>query len=198
MHGLVNRALQRFVETTMGAATWHQLAATALGPGFPGFEALLSCDDDATYRLLSALEAQSGTPRAVLLEDLGVFLVSHPSNDALRRLLRFGGETFCDFVLDLEDLPERVQLAVPDLVLPAIEVLEHAPGRFCVVVGPGLPGFGRVLSGVLRALADDYGALVLSELQRCDEFACRIALTIAEARFADGREFRLAVADVGR
>lgn len=193
MHGLVNRALQRFVEDTRGAALWAEVAAEVL-PGLGGFEAMLVYDDALTDAVVGSLVRRTGLPRETLLEDLGTYLVSHPNAETLRRLLRFGGESYTDFLYSLDDLPDRVRLAVPDLVLPPLALGESAPGRFTLSVGPGLPGIGHVLLGLVRAMADDYGALALAEVQTDGADGARLSVAVAETAFAEGRSFDLAPA----
>ncbi len=61
----------------------------------------------------------------MLLEDLGTYLVSHPNVQGLRRLLRFGGAGFIDFLHSLDELHDRARLAVPDLDLPQLELRDH-------------------------------------------------------------------------
>ena len=191
MHGLVNRALQRFSEDVLGSDIWAS-AADATPAGRSGFEAMLTYDDDVTDQVLDALSQIVGAPRAMLLEDLGSYLVSHPNTNSLRRLLRFGGDTYTDFLYSLDELPDRVRLAVSDLVLPRLDLFEHGPTRFTLSVGPGMTGIGHVLLGVLRAMADDYGALAVVEvLSDCADGA-QISVHVAEVAFSEGRGFDLA------
>ena len=129
MHGLTNRAIQCFVRDTYGAATWRDVAAEAdLGPH--GFEAMLRYDDEVTWRVLALVCERLAKPEDAVLEDLGTYLVSHPNVEALRRLLRFGGVDFVDFLHSLDDLSDRARLAVPDLALPPIEVEADSDERF--------------------------------------------------------------------
>ncbi len=190
MHGLINRAIQTFVCQTYGTDRWRQVTEAA-GLGFAEFEAMLMYEEDQTRRVLEALCADLGHSRAGVLEDLGTYLVSNPHVEALRRLLRFGGVTYVEFLHSLDDLPDRARLAVDDLILPKLELREQSPGQFSLSCGPGLPGFGWVMMGVLRTMADDYGALVLLEYQgMCQEFEV-ITITLIETSFAEGRSFEL-------
>lgn len=190
MHGLINRALQTFVCQTYGVDRWHRVTEAA-ELGFTEFEAMLIYEDDQTLRVLAALCAELGRLQAEVLEDLGTYLVSNPSVEALRRLLRFGGVTYVEFLHSLDDLPDRVRLAVDDLHLPSLEVFEEVPGQFTLTCGPGVPGFGWVMMGVLRTMADDYGALVFLEYEgRCDQNEV-INITLIETSFAAGRSFEL-------
>lgn len=190
MHGLVNRAIQRFAEDTYGHACWSA-AADQASPGLRGFETMLHYDDALTAAVVSALARCTGTPQEMLLEEIGVYLVSHHNTAPLRRLLRFGGDSYPEFLHSLDDLADRVRLAVPDLLLPQLELVEHAPGHFTLKAGSDMPGFEHALVGLLRAMADDYGALALVEMLGPEGQGRQIRVTVAEAQFAEDRGFEL-------
>lgn len=190
MHGLINRALQSFVCNTYGTARW-QRAMEQAGLDFCEFEAMLSYDDDIGQRVLDALCADLGRPVEDLLEDLGTYLVSNPRTESLRRLLRFGGVGYADFLHSLDDLPGRARMAVSDLRLPVLELREVSGNRYSLICAPGLPGFGCALVGVLRAMADDYGALVTLDRRAGDDGADMIDISVIETSFAAGRSFEL-------
>ncbi|WP_092362965.1 heme NO-binding domain-containing protein [Cribrihabitans marinus] len=190
MHGLINKAIQSFVCSSYGRNRWHRAAEKAQ-LGFVEFEAMLVYDDTVSERILRALCHELGRPPEELLEDLGTYLVSHPDTEALRRLLRFGGVSYVEFLHSLDDLPDRARLAVSDLVLPALELHEHSQTRFTLTCAPGLAGFGYVMMGILRAMADDYGALVMLEHLEAPGKCERITVTLVESAFAEGRRFEL-------
>lgn len=190
MHGLINRAIQAFVTSTYGADRWEEVMEEA-GLGFTEFEAMLFYTDEQSGRMLAAMEKVLARPLPEMLEDLGTFLVSNPQVEALRRLLRFGGVNYVEFLHSLDDLPDRARLAVSDLHLPALELLEQAPQQFELICQPGLPGYSYVLMGVLRAMADDYGDLVFLDHSGTQHGAEVISITLVETEFAAGREFDL-------
>lgn len=178
MHGLINKALESFLGDTYGSRNWQSvLDRAALGDqiGADGFDSLMVYPDDVTHRLLSAAEIVLERPRETLLEDLGTYLVSHPRCERLRRLFRFGGSSYTDFLRSLEDLPGRARLAVPDLDLPALSLEDGEHGQFRLTCRGCPPGFGQVLLGILRAMGDDYGALVVLELQPVEPLAPGVA-----------------------
>ena len=190
MHGLINRSIQCFLRDTYGAGTWASIAEQAKLDE-AGFEAMLSYDDAATTVLLDAACTELAKPRDMLLEDLGTYLVSQPGTRAVRRLLRFGGSDFVDFLHSLDELHDRARLAVPDLVMPQIELREHGASAWSLIVRHKLSGFGHALVGVLRAMADEYGALVLLSHRGRKKNAEVIAIELAEISFAEGRRFEL-------
>ncbi|MEM7733925.1 MAG: heme NO-binding domain-containing protein [Pseudomonadota bacterium] len=195
MHGLINRAVERFARDTYGDAFWRSVADDA-GLLFSSFEAMLTYERGVTDRVVNALSDALGKQREEVLEDLGTYLVASPKTDALRRLLRFGGTDFVEFVNSLDELPARVRLAVPDLPMPHIELKEDDPDRFSVVIKsrPGTEGlFAHVLSGLLRAMADDYGALVFLDLNKDEDGTDVIDVCLLDVDFAEARNFELGV-----
>ena len=191
MHGLINRSIQCFLRDTYGDRIWVEVSDAA-GLGFSGFEAMLTYEDALTGAVLSAAEQRLGRPRDGVLEDLGTYLVSHPNLEALRRLLRFGGGNFVDFLHSLDDLQGRGRLAVPDLDLPQLELRDHLSGTYTLTCRSHHRGFAHVMLGVLRAMADDYGALALLEYQGAKGDVEIISITLADQQFAQGRQFDLA------
>ena len=190
MHGLINRAVQAFVISTYGDKRWGEIMDDS-ELGFSEFEAMLVYPEDQSSRMLRALERNLQRPLAEILEDVGTFLVSNPQVEALRRLLRFGGVNYVDFLHSLDDLPDRARLAVSDLHLPGLELIEQAPGQFDLLCQPGGQGYAQVMTGVLRAMADDYGALVILDQSGTRDGADVISITLIESEFAEGRAFDL-------
>jgi len=189
MHGLMNRAIQCFLQDTYGAEAWANVAGQA-GIGPEGFEAMMVYPDSVTESLLAAACSHLSKRRDALLEDIGVGLVSV---ERLRRLMRFGGVDYHDFIDTLEELPGRAQLAVPDIGLPAVRVVPHAQGQFTLIVQHGQDGFGHVFAGVLRAMADDYGALALIDHVGSGPDGETIEVELLDARYTQGRAFSLAM-----
>ncbi|MDP1667433.1 heme NO-binding domain-containing protein [Phaeovulum sp.] len=188
MHGLINRSIQRFLRDTYGPELWQTVAEAAAVPA-AGFEAMLQYDDALTAAMLRVAADRLGKPQEALLEDLGTYLVTL---EPLRRLLRFGGVDYADFLMSLEELPARGRMALPELDLPQLALAAAAEGRLVLMVRAGVPGWGLVLSGLLRAMADDYGALALIELGAAADGQDRISVDLLDSRFASGRRFELA------
>lgn len=160
MHGLINRALKDFVLAHDGAAAWHRVTRMIDIPP-EDFGLFRVTDKRGTSELIRAIALELDRPLADFCEDWGHWLIAAPEHEVIRRLLRFGGKDFDEFVHSIEDLPDRAILAVPGLILPPVEVRDHGGGHFTLEVGTRMPGTEHVLLGVLRAMADDYGALVL-------------------------------------
>ncbi|BBU57757.1 hypothetical protein KU6B_40220 [Mameliella alba] len=196
MHGLILRTFQVFVEDTYGPGIWADIAEKA-GLEVPDFEAMLNYAPETYSALIGAAETVLDKPAEAIWEDVGTYLVSHPNSEGLRRLLRFGGVDFIEFLHSLDDLPDRSRLVVADLVLPDLELTDNGNTQFKLRVGGGLPGFGYVMMGVLRAMADDYGALVLLDTESGHRGEQYLMVTVIETAYAEGREFELAAGSGG-
>ncbi len=191
MHGLINKALQSFVTDTYGVEAWAEIADEA-ALGMTSFEPMLTHDASFTDEAVDAAVAVLGKPRDAFLEDLGIYLVAHPNSETLRRLLRFGGDTFQEFVSSLDDLPDRVRLAVPTLDFPTLEVFEKDGAALDIEMSSKHDGATHVLAGVLQGMADDYGALVTIDCQS-QGTSGHVSVRIHDAAFAEGRSFELAM-----
>lgn len=185
MHGLINRSIQHFLTETYGEELWREAAAEA---GLPpeGFEAMLIYEDTQTFLLIDLAAARLRKPAAAIWEDYGMFLVSLRP---LRRLMRFSGVDYGDFLASLDELHERAELAVEGVGLPRLAVEMRGGGLASVQHDRVWPGFSHALAGVLRAMADDYGALALIEPQEAE---CRVDVELLDAAYSRGRDFLLA------
>ena len=129
MLGLINRSFQFFLIDTWGVEAWETVASAA-GLPFAGFEAMLSYDDGALDRVIEASSAHLHRSRFSLMEDLGTYLVAHPRQATVRRLLRFSGANFTDFLASIEELPDRGRLVLPDLDLPHLRLEDQGDGIY--------------------------------------------------------------------
>ena len=146
-------------------------------------------EDEKSYALIRALSKRLSKPQQDILDDIGTYLVTPPNVGALRRLLRFSGSSFDDFLFSLDDLNDRVDLALPDLQLPQIMVIPQTIDRVHVRVSQTWSGFAYVLQGLLRAMADDYGTLVFLDVRRDITDSACIEVILIENNFSAGIDF---------
>lgn len=191
MHGLINRAMERFLRETFGTSAWKQIAAGANLP-FDSFEPLMMYEAALTGAVVASAAVVLDRPCDALMEDMGTWLVSHHSGERLRRLLRFGGVGFRDFLHSLEELPARARLALPDLKLPDMRLTDLGGAEFSLTTLAPFPGAGYVLMGLLRAMADDYGSLVVLDMLGQGVAGDVIRIQLLDEDFAEGRHFDLA------
>lgn len=186
MEALLLRSLQAYVRDTFGASLWQAVCRRA-ALTTETFEPMLRYDSGTADRVAQSAAEVLGRPVETIWEDMGTYLVTNPGHEGVRRLLRFGGASFADFLQSLEEMPGRARLALPDLRFPEITLTERAPDRFEIRCQSRFRGFPRVLVGVLTAMADDYGSLCLIG---SDEAGC-VSVSILDSLHAEGRRFDL-------
>lgn len=190
MHGMVNRALQGFLIATYGDEIWAEVRGQA-GLPFASFEAMLEYPDVMTLECFrAACHVLHKHPNA-LLEDVGTWLVTDTHLEPLRRLMRFSGASFLDFLYSLEEMGDRGRLAVPDLDMPQITLTRLDPSTFHIRARWSLPGIAPILMGCLRAMADDYGALALLRLDGVDGADECLHVQLLDTAYSQGRSFDL-------
>lgn len=193
MHGLINQAIENFARETYGDAFWSGIAGRAR-LGYERFEPMMIYDPQVSRRVLDALSRALDRPGGEVLEDIGTYLVSSSGTGAVRRLLRFSGTDFVDFLHALDDLPARARLAVPELDMPGLLLRQNTARSFTLTIRTPCDatfGFGRVVMGLLRAMADDYGALVYLDYKGgCGDNEV-IEVLVLETTFAEARAFDL-------
>ena len=190
MLGVVNKVIEAFVCQRYGDGLWADLLIDVSLPGYE-FEAMLTYDDGITYDLIDRLAKRQSKMHQDVLEDIGGYLVAEDSQASIRRLLRFGGATFEDFLLSLDDLNDRVALALDILEMPTIRVVPLSAEKVHIHVDPKWHGFSDVLVGLLRALADDYRALVfMDRLSGAETTEC-IEVILIDHHHSAGTRFEL-------
>lgn len=192
MLGLIIRSFQFFLIDTWGVETWETVAADQ-GLPFAGFESMLSYDEAAFDSVVDGAAALLTRPRESLLEDLGTYLVAHERQATVRRLMRFSGPNFYDFLASIEELPDRGRLVLPDLDLPRLVLSDLGGGAFQLRCHSPVAGAGHVIIGLLRAMADDYGALVLFDHHGREAGAEVIGIQVADLELYEARPFSMGI-----
>ena len=178
MDTLINRTVEEFLRLNYGESlvesTTDELSTLIDTDGRRGRVYALRMLEQAAFRL--------SKPTQEMLEDLGGWFTRI---EAIRRLLRFSGRDFSDFVLRLDEMPSRAHLILPNLQLPAIEVTQRGQSLLVRMTPPDSV-WRHILVGTIRGMADDYGALCLISGE-----AETIHVNIWDISFTEGRAFFL-------
>lgn len=186
MHGLVNRAIEEFTRKTYGDALW---VASAVSTGIePRSLLLMSGYEDAlTGRLMREVSGRLARSPRDLAEDIGAWVARIPS---IRRLLRFSAPDFHGFLMALPELNGRAAMVVRGFDLPRITLCPTPEGWEVLAECERI--WLYALSGMLHAMADDYGVLAVVEI-----VGDRIRVSIPLTDFTPGRPFSISDPTVG-
>lgn len=157
MHGLINRSFELFLRDCYGEDMWERVARQAkVDPR--GFFLLQKSSDKVTDTLILEAATALRKEKGELIEDHGGWLTQR---EPIRRLLRFSGRDFSEFVVSLGEFPRRAQMVIPSLKVPRIAVAMPTEQSYEVTVDGSVDIWPMLLAGVLRGMADDYGALAV-------------------------------------
>jgi hypothetical protein len=194
MHALMLRSLQGYIRDTFGSAVWISVVRGA-ALKIETFEPMLRYDPVLVDRVVFEAARVLDRPAEAVWEDMGTYLITNPAHQGVRRLLRFGGVGFADFLHSLEEMPGRARLAWPDLTVPDLTLRELAPDRFQLTCRYHIRGAARVLVGMLTAMADDYGTLCVIEAVATTEGGDLIAIRVLDTAHSEAKSFDLALPD---
>ncbi len=182
MHGLINRSIEGFLRDTYGDTFWGEVAE-ASGIDNRGFQTIRDYPDAMTHGLINKAAMRLDKPEGELLEDLGAWLASR---EPVRRLLRFAGRDFAEFLHTLDELQGRSHMVIPDLDMPRIRVELRDKNEVRLVMADCFPEWRSVMAGLVRCMADDYGALGLIMVD-----GNAVIVHISDDTFTEGRHFKL-------
>ncbi|UWQ21040.1 heme NO-binding domain-containing protein [Jannaschia sp. W003] len=165
MHGIICKTVETFLVSRHGERRWDEILRAA-GTDVRSFETVRVYDAALLPRILAAASGTLGVPVRLLLEDMGHWLCVHPPLEPVRRLFRFSGTTFEEMLFGLHEVRARARMALPDLDMPALSLADRGGGTYRVISRWHQPGAAAVVMGILRAMADDYGALALVTFER--------------------------------
>ncbi|MFV0386382.1 heme NO-binding domain-containing protein [Paracoccus sp. (in: a-proteobacteria)] len=189
MHRLVRRSCEAFLRATYGDAFWRDVAEAA-GIDARGFSPAVRPGENPSHVLMREAAQRLGKPEHDLLEDLGAWLARL---EPVRRLLRFSGRDFREFLQNLVELPDHAHMVIPDLGLPDMTVTHEGSESIRVILPRKRSEWSFALAGIIRAMADDYGVLGLIWVE--DN---AIHVLISDCAFSAARDFRLGGEDAHR
>lgn len=183
MHWLIRRSVESFLRDTYGDAVWQSLWRSS-----DGAAAFLSNDWHGRNMITDAARHLNKTVED-LLDDLGAWIARQ---EHTRRLLRFSGRNFGEFLENLELLPDRVRMVVPDLAVPRMIITGSGPDFLQLSLDEEYPEWTFAIAGLIRTMADDYGVLGLIYVK--DGMVC---VRVCDGSFREKRGFKLIWDDAG-
>lgn len=178
MYGLVNKAVEDLVVTRFGAQAWADIRSRA-GIEVDGFVSMDPYPDDVTYRLVGAASEVLGIPPAGVLEAFGEFWILYTGKEGYGELFSMFGESFGEFLHNLDALHARIGLSFDELRPPTFQCEDTGAGTYRLSYFSTREGLAPMMLGLLKGLAKVFGRTVEVEHVRGraelghDEFVIR-------------------------
>lgn len=160
MYGMVNKAVEEMVVSRFGQDTWEKIKARA-GIEIDVFISNDPYPDDITYRLVGAASEVLKLPADKILEAFGEHWVLHTAREGYGSLMKAGGKTLRDFLINLPNFHTRVTMIFPKLQPPKFTCTDicdtslnlhyqtHRPGLTPFAVGL-IQGLGKMFNTAVK------------------------------------------------
>ena len=113
MYGMVNKAVEEMVRMHHGEETWEQIKSKA-GVDVDVFISNEGYPDEITYKLVEAASEVLDTPAEAILEAFGHHWILHTASEGYGGLMRAGGKSLGEFLINLPNFHSRVVLMYPN------------------------------------------------------------------------------------
>jgi len=121
MYGIVNKAIQELVEREFGVETWEKVKLRSK-IDVDYFISTQGYDDAITFKLANAVSEESGLPLSDVFIAFGEFWVLHTGNEKYGSLMKAGGDSLKEFLINLPNFHTRIMLIYPNLTPPEFKV----------------------------------------------------------------------------
>lgn len=155
MYGLVNKAIEELIITQHGEDQWQRIKLKA-GVDIDVFISHEGYSDDITYKLVSAAsEVLEVTTREVLIA-FGEHWVLKTASHGYGVMMRSGGSSLKEFLINLPNFHTRVQMIYPNLEPPRFECHDIADTSMSLHYFTHRPGLTDFVVGLVQGLGKLY------------------------------------------
>lgn len=155
MYGLVNKAIEELVTAGFGEAKWEELKAGA-GVDTEVFISNEGYPDEVTYRLVASAVRVLGMPVEDILIAFGEHWVLKTAAQSYGPLLKSGGRTLPEFLVNLPNFHTRVALIFPNLKPPTFTCTDVTADGLHLHYFTHRPGLTSFVIGLVRGLGKLY------------------------------------------
>lgn len=155
MYGLVNKAIEELVTSNYGEDKWRTIKEKA-GVDVEVFISNEGYSDEITYQLVGAAsEVLCITVREVLIA-FGEHWVLKTALHGYGAMMRSGGSSLKEFLINLPNLHTRVQMIYPALQPPRFECQEVTDSSMSLHYFTHRPGLTDFVVGMVQGLGKLY------------------------------------------
>ena len=163
MYGIVNQAIQGLVTENFGVETWAKIKEKSEVSD----ETFLSnqiYDDNITFKLASAASEVLQISMAEVLISFGEYWVLKTGNEKYGSLMKAGGHSLREFLLNLPNFHSRVMLLYPKITPPEFKITNETEDSLHLHYFSTREGLTHFMFGLISGLAKLYKVTVQIKL----------------------------------
>lgn len=184
MYGMVNLAIQGFIEDRYGEEIWQQVKQQA-APEIDVFLTMEQYPDEITMAMVDAAIDLTGDDSPEMLESIGEYWVEFTLRSGYGDLLRVIGTTLPETLANLDNMHARVGLLFPDLKPPTFWCTDVDEHSLILHYQSDRGGLERMIPGTVRALAEMLNT------------TASVELIASRSEGAEHNQFRVEFGEVG-
>jgi hypothetical protein len=160
MYGLVNKAVEDLVCSHFGNQAWERILDKA-GIGVDMFVSMDDYPDSVTYKLVAAACEVLDMEPSQVLRAFGEYWTRYTVQEGYGEMIAMFGDTFKDFLCNLDTMHSHIAVAFPNLRPPHFEVEEIEGGKSLLLhYHSDREGLAPMVSGLLSGLAKRFNESV--------------------------------------
>ena len=151
MYGLVNKAVQDLIVTQFGNDKWEEIKRKA-DIGVESFISMNPYPDEVTYNLIRAASEVLGLPPDEILEAFGEYWTVYTAREGYGEMLKLAGDSFVEFLQNLDNLHARVGLIFPKLKPPKFHCTDVTEESLRLHYRSERAGLAPMIIGLVKGL----------------------------------------------
>jgi Haem-NO-binding len=155
MYGLVNRAVEELVVSKFGEDKWQAIKARS-GMDVESFISNQGYPDELTYSLIGAAVEILGVPAEDILVAFGEHWVLKTAAENYGPMMKSGGKTVKEFLVNLPNFHTRVAMIYPNLEPPKFACTDVAETTMKLHYYTHRPGLTSFVIGLVQGLGKHY------------------------------------------
>ena len=155
MYGLVNRAVEDLVVSNFGEEKWEAIKAKA-GIDIDAFISNQGYPDEVTYQLVGAAVEVLGMSADQVLIAFGEHWVLKTAAENYGPMMKSGGRTLSEFLVNLPNFHTRVAMIYPNLKPPHFKCSDITPTSLKLHYFTHRPGLTMFVVGLVQGLGKLY------------------------------------------
>ena len=165
MYGMVNKAMQDLIVAQFGEDKWQEIKNKA-NLHIESFVCMNAYPDEITYRLVDAASEVLDLPSDKLYEAFGDYWITYTAQEGYGEMLKLAGESFVEFLQNIDNLHTRVGLSFTQLQPPRFDCSQITDKSLRLHYWSERKGLAPMVIGLLKGLGKRFDTEVSVSLDK--------------------------------